>query len=270
VVYYTEAAPAPATYTVTLKSGTEDATSWQGKAGTGEYQALPLEGVAAGTAVTVKYNGTKKVKSVKAKKKAAAAPAHEYVDLGLPSGLLWATCNVGADTPEAYGDYFAWGETTTKDTYGWSNYQHCNGSDYALTKYCYNSSYGYNGFTDNLTTLQPEDDAATANWGSGWRMPTKAEFAELLDHTTMTVTTQNGVNGWLFTAKNGSGNSLFLPAAGCRWGDELGGAGGWGAYWSSSLSTGSTTNAFYFDFEWFVDVFSRFYGCSVRPVRNAE
>ena len=88
---------------------------------------------------------------------------HAYVDLGLPSGTLWATCNVGADTPEGYGDYFAWGETQPKDVYNWSNYQYCNGSHDQLTKYCNNSSYGYNGFTDNLTTLQPGDDAATAN-----------------------------------------------------------------------------------------------------------
>ena len=80
---------------------------------------------------------------------------HEYVDLGLPSGLLWATCNVGADTPEAYGDYFAWGETEPKNTYNLSTYQYANGTfdDPQLTKYCNNPSYGYNGFTDNLTTL---------------------------------------------------------------------------------------------------------------------
>ena len=100
---------------------------------------------------------------------------HEYVDLGLPSGLLWATCNVGADAPEDYGDYIAWGETTPKTTYNWSTYQYCMGSYNTLTKYCNKTSFGYNGFTDNLTTLLPEDDAATANWGSGWRMPTEEE-----------------------------------------------------------------------------------------------
>ena len=78
---------------------------------------------------------------------------HEYVDLGLPSGTLWATYNVGADTPEEYGDYFAWGETQPKSNYDWSTYQYCNGSDHTLTKYCNDSSYGYNGFTDTLITL---------------------------------------------------------------------------------------------------------------------
>lgn len=148
---------------------------------------------------------------------------HAYVDLGLPSGTLWANCNVGADNPEDYGDYFAWGETTTKSTYDWSTYQYCMGSSNTLTKYCYNFSYGYNGFTDNLTTLLPEDDAATANWGSGWRMPTNEEWNELYDNTTVTRTMQNGVNGRLFTASNG--NSLFLPAAGCRGNSSLDYAG---------------------------------------------
>ena len=117
------------------------------------------------------------------------ADDYVYVDLGLPSGLLWATCNVGADNPEDYGDYFAWGETQPKDTYNWSTYQYCNGSYNTLTKYCSNSSFGYNGFTDDLTTLLPEDDAATANWGSHWRMPTEEEWQELYRNTTNTWTT---------------------------------------------------------------------------------
>ena len=107
---------------------------------------------------------------------------YAYVDLGLPSGLLWATCNVGANHPEDYGFYFAWGETTPKDYYDWNTYQYANGTsweDPQLTKYCNVSGYGYNGFIDNLTTLLPEDDAATANCGSGWRMPTKDDFQEL-------------------------------------------------------------------------------------------
>ena len=159
--------------------------------------------------------------------------SHEYVDLGLPSGLLWATCNVGAESPEDYGDYFAWGETQPKDTYDWSTYQYCNGSNNTLTKYCNDSEYGYNGFTDNLPTLLPEDDAATANWGSDWRMPTSEEWEELLNNTIRTRTTQNGVNGWLFTASNG--NSLFLPAAGQLSGSSSYFVGSCSFYWSSSL-----------------------------------
>ena len=188
---------------------------------------------------------------------------HEYVDLGLPSGLLWATCNVGADAPEDYGDYFAWGETQPKDIYNWSTYQYCNGDYNTLTKYCNNSSYGYNGFTDNLTTLLPEDDAAAANWGSDWRMPTKEEWQELLNNTTVTWTTQNGVNGRLFTAPNG--NSLFLPAAGYRWDGELNSAGNFSIYWSSSLNTDSPRSAGSL-FSTYVDNIIRSYGFSVRPV----
>ena len=196
---------------------------------------------------------------------------HVYVDLGLPSGLLWATCNVGADSPEDYGDYFAWGETTPKDTYNWSTYQYCNGSYNTLTKYCNNSSYGYNGFTDDLTTLLPEDDAATANWGSGWRMPTKGEWQELYQNTTVTWTTQNGVNGRLFTASNG--NSLFLPAAGGRWDGEPYDAGSSGHYWSSSLNTGHPVNAWilYFGSDYAdVSYYNRCYGQSVRAVRSPQ
>ena len=197
--------------------------------------------------------------------------SHAYVDLGLPSGLLWATCNVGADNPEDYGDYFAWGETQPKDTYNWSTYQYCNGSYNTLTKYCNNSSYGDNGFTDNLTTLLPEDDAATANWGSDWRMPTKGEWQELYNNTTVTWTQQNGVNGRLFTASNG--NSLFMPAAGYLDYHGHGGAGSYGYYWSSSLFTGNPYVAWRFDFHsgnYDMSSYHRYYGQSVRAVRSAQ
>ena len=160
---------------------------------------------------------------------------HVYVDLGLPSGTLWATCNVGATTPESYGDYFAWGETTPKSNYDWTTYKYCHGSYDQITKYCNNATYGYNGFTDNLTVLLPSDDAATANWGDGWRTPTENEWNELWQNTTSTWTTQNGVNGFLFTARNG--NRVFLPAAGGRYESSLGGAGNWGYYWTSNLFT---------------------------------
>ena len=195
----------------------------------------------------------------------------DYVDLGLPSGLLWATCNVGAEAPEDYGDYFAWDETQPKDTYNWSTYQYCNGSKNTLTKYCNNSSYGYNGFTDDLTTLLPEDDAATANWGSNWRMPTKEEWQELYNNTTHTWTTQNGVNGRLFTAANG--NSLFLPAAGYRSNSDLFYAGSYGFYWSSSLYTGYPYYAWGFGFgsdNYEMGNSGRYSGQSVRPVRSPQ
>ena len=196
---------------------------------------------------------------------------YEYVDLGLPSGTLWATCNVGANAPEEYGDYFAWGEIEPKDTYNWATYKYCNGESNQLTKYCDSASFGYNGFTDNLTTLLSEDDAATANWGNGWRMPTLAEWNELFVNTTHTWTTQNGVKGCLFTASNG--NSLFLPAAGHRWYDALYVVGMFCEYWSSSLYTDRSYDGFAFFYYHWGDYGmasnDRINGLSVRPVRSA-
>ena len=191
---------------------------------------------------------------------------HEYVDLGLPSGLKWATCNVGATTPEEYGDYFAWGEVEPKETYNWSTYKY--GSDYnQLTKYCSKSNYGKDGFTDNKTVLDPEDDAATANWGSAWRMPTKAEQDELSNNCTWDWTTQNGVKGYKVTGPNG--NSIFLPAAGFMYEGTLGDAGSGGIYWSSSLYIGDSSYAYgvYFNSDNVdMDYSSRDFGKSVRPV----
>ena len=193
----------------------------------------------------------------------------DWVDLGLPSGLLWATRNVGATSPEDYGDYFAWGETTPKSYYDWSTYIYSNGAYNQLTKYCSNSDYGYNGFTDNLTILQPGDDAATANYGG--RTPTKVEWQELLDNTTATWTTQNGVNGRLFTGTNG--NSIFLPAAGCRWDSNIHGGGYYGYYWSSSLYPGLPFYAWEIGFgsgSQYLDAINRMCGQPVRAVRSAE
>ena len=150
---------------------------------------------------------------------------YNAVDLGLPSGTLWADRNVGADSPEAYGDYFAWGEIEPKTIYGWSNYKWCNGSYDTLTKYC---TYSSDGTVDNKTTLDLEDDAAYVNMGSEWRMPTITEQQELIDNCTWTWTTQNGVNGYKVTGNNG--NSIFLPAAGFRSGTDLDLAGYDGEY----------------------------------------
>ncbi|MBQ1653060.1 MAG: hypothetical protein II060_04665, partial [Bacteroidales bacterium] len=154
-----------------------------------------------------------------------------YVDLGLPSGTLWATTNVGASTPEGYGDYYAWGETEPKSEYTWSTYQHANGSESTLTKYCNEEEYGYNGFVDNLTTLDLEDDAAAANWGTGWRMPTKNEMDELYNSCTSEFTTQNGVNGVKFTAPNG--NTVFFPISGVKVDNSVRGEGEDALYWSN-------------------------------------
>ncbi len=198
----------------------------------------------------------------------ASGVAIEAIDLGLPSGTLWANMNVGASSPEDYGDYFAWGETTPKSEFNWSTYKWCNGSSTTLTKYCSDSSYGYNGYTDTKTVLDAEDDAARANWGGDWRMPTKADFQELIDNTTNEWTTQNGVYGQKFTSSNG--NSIFLPAAGYRWGGKLYDAGSGGYCWSSSLNGGDPNGAWdlYFGSGYLYTYNGyRSRGRSVRPVR---
>lgn len=217
--------------------------------GNGEKWAilLPQDAIEAGSAYSVgypysDYTGTRgAVPSINENDYLSSGitvtvTTSNYVDLGLPSGTLWATFNVGAHVPEEYGSYYAWGETQAKTTYDRSTYKYCNGYTGKLTKYCNNSSYGYQGFTDNLTTLLPEDDAATVNWGGEWRMPTQAEWQELSQNTESTWTTQNGIYGRLVTASNG--NSLFLPAGGYYSGSDLYKVNSEGYYWSSSLYTG--------------------------------
>ena len=193
---------------------------------------------------------------------------HDWVDLGLPSGTKWATCNVGADTPEGYGDYFAWGETATKETYNWSTYRYCNGEDNKLNKYCYDSSYGNDGFTDTLAILEANDDAATVNWGTGWRMPTYDELKELKNQCTITWSTVEGVDGYTFVGPNG--NSIFLPAAGSYDDISIIGDGSYGYYWTSSLDVmegpWAAWELGFYSTNYLIGYGSRCIGFSVRPV----
>ncbi len=138
---------------------------------------------------------------------------YEWIDLGLPSGLKWASCNIGAEQPDAFGNYYAWGEVEPKETYTWVNYKYAKGSSTTLTKYCSRADLGYNGFTDNKTTLESEDDAAHVNLGGNWRTPTKVEFEELNTNCTWESAMQNGVRGALVTSQT-NGNSIFLPGTG--------------------------------------------------------
>ena len=193
---------------------------------------------------------------------------HDYVDLGLPSGTLWATSNVGANATEDFGDYFSWGETFTKPEYSWSTYKYCDGDDHHLTKYCNEAAYGLGGFTDDLTVLQPADDAATVYWGDGWCMPTEEQWRELREYTNSAWVTQNGVKGRLFTALDDS-SSLFLPAAGYYWEGEPYVLGTGGGYWSSSLRTDYAYDAQSFGFnaeDYNVNGRFRVSGYTVRPV----
>ncbi len=189
------------------------------------------------------------------------------VDLGLPSGTLWADHNVGASSPEDYGNYYAWGETSTKSSY--MGHKWC--KDYLkLTKYCSKSDEGYNGFTDRRTTLEPNDDVATSKWGDKWCMPTQAQMEELEEECTWTWTTRGGHNG--YDIKGPNGNSIFLPAAGRKQIDDMDDEGEVGYYWSSSLYINMPSNASSLEIESdFVDSDSsgsRDDGYTVRPVRR--
>lgn len=183
---------------------------------------------------------------------------HEWVDLGLPSGLKWATCNVGASSPSDYGDYYAWGETATKSSYDESNSLTYGKSISELR------SAGIIGASGKLTM---KHDAARANWGGSWRMPTKKEYEELKDKCTWTWTTQGGRNGYEVTGPNG--RSIFLPTTGWRQGTSLYNPEITGGTWSSVMKEGSTDLAYHPYFnrsERGCGVSSRSDGFTVRPV----
>ena len=213
---------------------------------------------------------------------------HEYVDLGLK--VKWATCNVGATTREGYGDYFAWGDTTTlyksgyaqsdaasivwkdddyvDDGYSWLYYTHMVDGN-KLTKYCNDGSIGSCGYTDSYNTLLSVDDVANYMWGGNWRMPTKEDFDELLNNCNWEKVTQRDVECWKVTSKKDSSKSIFLPAAGYRGDTNLSVVGSYGHYWSSSLDTDNPKKACCLDFslsEYVMSSSVRYLGFSVRPV----
>ena len=170
---------------------------------------------------------------------------HEYVDMGL--SVKWATCNVGASSPTGYGNYYAWGETSSKSSYDEDN---CKTYD-SMSDIRGNSSY----------------DAARANWGGNWRLPTMAEFNELVNNCDYKWTTQNGVAGIRFTSKK-NGNSIFFPAAGWRYGTSTDRAGEYGYYWSSTPYESITLHAYDLYFDSGGSAYTGWYGrCLGHPVR---
>ena len=177
------------------------------------------------------------------------------IDLGLPSGTKWACCNVGADKPEGYGGYYAWGETSEKKVYDWTTYKHCNG----------NKDTCHNLGSDIAGT---QYDVAHVKWGGGWRMPTKEQQDELRNNCTYEWTTSNGVKGGRFTSKK-NGRSIFLPAAGYRWNGGLYHAGSGGSFWSSTQYSSLSDSNYYLYFgsggaNW--SSYDRYYGRTVRPL----
>jgi uncharacterized protein (TIGR02145 family) len=176
----------------------------------------------------------------------------EAIDLGL--SVKWASCNVGASSPEEYGGYYAWGETEEKSDYEESTY-----------KYYNSSTDSYIDIGSSISGTQY--DVAHVKWGGNWRMPTDEEFKELCDKCTKSWTKYNGVKGWRFVGP--SGKSIFLPAAGCRWGTDVGGQGYNGRYWSGTICSDVSIYAWYLDFsDGLVDPSNNYrdYGFSVRPV----
>lgn len=158
---------------------------------------------------------------------------HKYVDLGLPSGTLWATTNVGAKREKDYGRYYSWGELVDRTSVSPRNYKfggYWTGSP--LTKYNQDANMGQ---VDNLEHLEPEDDAATQLWGAGWMMPTDEQFAELLDdaYTTKVSVARGKGRGILFVSKI-NGRSIFLPAAGHVWAGTGKFEKYYGFYWTNT------------------------------------
>ena len=211
---------------------------------------------------------------------------HEYVDLGL--SVKWATCNVGASKPEDYGGYFQWAGTTdvssTSIYLDWSNCPYHSESNYRTHWTKYNTQPSY-GTVDHKTVLEPSDDAAHVNWGGNWRMPTGAEWTELRENCSWIWITLNGVNGYLITSDMSGykDKSIFLPAAGCRYGDGLGNVGVDGCYWLSTLYADYPNRAYDANInfteikgdncysQWYFIIRSsndRYYGQSVRPVSD--
>lgn len=184
---------------------------------------------------------------------------NDRVDLGLPSGILWATCNIGASSPIDAGDYFAWGEKESKDVYGWETYKLCRGS--------YNSIFKYTD-ADAKNVLDSQDDVATSKLGGDWRLPTKEEMEELIVECKWEWKNQNGVLGWKVIGKNG--NSIFIPAAGAASAYRIAGVNELGRYWTSTRdeSNYSAYNLRFKDGRETIVVVddTRFYGRPVRPV----
>lgn len=198
---------------------------------------------------------------------------HEWVDLDLPSGTLWATCNVGANSPEEYGDYFAWGEIEPKSDYSWNTYKYCKGygSNCKMTKYCTSRYDGYDNFIDYKKELESMDDAATTNWGDDWQMPNDEQFKELANnfYTTMVWTTQNDVEGYMITS-NSNGMAIFLPAAGYYIGTNFFDEKRYGYYWTRTLANVSDSGSHLIFHQGDLRMSSqmRYIGYLVRPVRK--
>ena len=245
------------TVTISPSDATDKTVTWTSSApGIASVTNGEVTAVAAGNAIITAKAGDKEDRcTVLVTSKSVP---FEMVDLGL--SVKWANKNIGADTPEDYGNFYAWGETQPKDIYYWNTYKWCNGSENSLTKYNYNSEYG---IVDNKTTLDPEDDVASVTLGGAWRMPSWREMCELYD---CEWTWTNG--GYKITGP--SGNSIFLPAAGDHMNATYEVVGVMGNYWSNGLTESLPYDAFYLYFHdpdrgWYT-THPRCFGRSIRAV----
>lgn len=195
-------------------------------------------------------------------KKSGSFNNHDWIDLGLPSGIKWATCNIGAKTPEERGDYFAWGEIAPKANYGWTYYK------FRLQVGNQISKYG-DGVSDNKIVLEESDDTATANWGNGWRTPTKEEFEELKAYCNFIWEDRYGIKGFKVISKK-NGCSVFFPAAGYYDKDVFFSEDETGNYWSSSVTRGNRPydawNFYFSKQNIFLNHDYRHHGLTIRPV----
>ena len=239
------------------------------------YITAQGSGTATITASATDGSGKKATCVVTVKSTSGTSNGHAWVDLGLTSGTKWATMNVGASSASGYGDYYAWGETTTRNVYSKSYYEYTSNpnaysdNDMKLSKYCTNSSYGT---VDNRTELTTSDDVAYYKWGSSWRIPSAAQMQELLDECTWTWTSQSGVNGYKVSSKVNSA-SIFLPAGGEKVQSSLSTQGQLGYYWTRTLASVDTSLS-----NWYAHTLyfysggtsynnaSRYLGINIRPV----
>lgn len=240
-------------------------------------ESVAVEITASGFTVKALYEGsstiTMKFTDTHGNIKTATATvevgaAYEYVDLGL--SVKWAVCNIGAQAAEAYGDYFAWGETVSKEKYETSNYAHCEGEPDTYTKYCTSIDKGKS--VDNKTVLESVDDAATVLWGETWRMPTKAEMEELIKSLEWSISVGKTT---IFTGKAKNGGTIVIPAAGYK--QSKLSSTDCAYYWTSTLVDKSCSQAYYFygEEDWFeegqpavsIEKYGRVIGLPIRPVR---
>ena len=281
---YATVTPTETSQTISLALGTNGSgiTVYSGNYVLTAYLMIPPVDLSGTTLdISVRANGKRFTQTVAGKNfKAGSASAlsasfttitednYEYVDMGLPSGTKWAKYNIGATTEEEYGSYFAWGDVETQSDYSWENYLYCNGAQDELTKYNNKKVFGV---VDDVLVLEVEDDAAAVNWGDNWRMPTDAQFTELISssYTTSVWTQVNGVSGRLYTSKINS-NTLFFPAAGYYSGMNLKDAGTNCRYWSKNANVTTPYYGKYFYLDSSFNQVSSYYrdlGLTVRPVR---